>query len=135
MGSSELAVLGFAAWTLILLTVIGLMRSGLVLTGRRRANDFKPDGSDVSTFSNRLCGAHANCYENLPVFLAVILLAIATGRSAATDPLALWFLGARIAQSAVHLVSTSQHAVTLRFAFMLVQIGILAWWIAQLIRM
>lgn len=135
MSPSELAVLGFAAWTLLLVTTIGLMRSGYVLGGKRPANSFNPDGADVSAFSNRLCRAHANCYENLPIFLAVILLAIATGRSVVTDPLALWFLGARVAQSATHLASTSQSAVTLRFAFMLVQVGILAWWIIQLVRM
>jgi hypothetical protein len=38
-----------------------------------------------------------------------------------TDGLAMWFLAARIAQSVVHLLSTSTAAVNARFAFYLAQ--------------
>ena len=132
MSNSALALLGFVSWTLLLLLGIGLMRSGLVLTGKRAANQFLPDGSDVSGFSNRLCRAHANCFENLPVFAAVILLALVMGRNGITDPLALPFLGARIGQSLTHLVSTSHYAVLLRFALFLAQWLILAYWVIRL---
>jgi len=133
MSNSALALLGFVSWTLLLLVMIGGMRSVLVLSGKRAANQFSPDGSDVSTFSNRLCRAHANCYENLPVFAAVILLALVMGRNGITDPLALWFLGARVVQSATHLVSTSHYAVLVRFAFFLAQWVILAYWVFRLL--
>jgi uncharacterized MAPEG superfamily protein len=103
-----------------------------VLTKKRAANDFLPSGEDVSPFSNRLCRAHANCYENLPVFAALILLALVTGNEAITDPLARWVLVARVAQSLVHLISTSEAAVSLRATFLLVQLGIEAYWIVQL---
>jgi hypothetical protein len=43
-----------------------------------------------------------------------------------TDGLALWFLAARIGQSAVHLLSTSPAAVNARFAFYLVQWMVMA---------
>ncbi len=133
MSSSALALLGFAAWTLFLLGLIAVLRSGLVLTGARPANAFSPSGTDVSEFSGRLCRAHANCYENLPVFAAVILVAITSGASSLTDPLALWFLAARIGQSVVHLVSTSPLAVTLRFGLFLVQYVILVWFVLRLV--
>ena len=133
MSNSALALLGFVSWTLLLLVMIGGMRSVLVLSGKRAANQFLPDGSDVSMFSNRLCRAHANCYENLPVFAAVILLALVMGRNGITDPLALWFLGARVVQSATHLISTSHYAVLVRFTFFLAQWAILVYWVFRLL--
>lgn len=133
MSPSALALLGFAGWQLLLLTGIGAMRVSLVLGGKRAANQFLPDGSDVSAFSNRLCRAHANCYENLPIVASVLLLAMLQGKGGVTDPLALWLLAARVAQSVTHLVSTSKIAVLLRFSFFAVQVAILAYWILRLL--
>ncbi|MCW7536741.1 MAPEG family protein [Aquabacterium sp. A7-Y] len=130
---SLLAVLGYAGWTFSLLIGIAWMRASLVLRGRRRANSFGPWGDDVSPFSARLCRAHANCVENLPVFVAVILAAVGAGRSDITDPLALGFLAARIAQSGVHLWSVSSRAVAWRFAFMVAQMLVLCFWLVRLV--
>ena len=91
-----------------------------------------PSGEEVSPFSNRLCRAHANCYENLPIFAALILLALVTDNAGITDSLARWVLVARVAQSTVHLISTSELAVTLRATFHSVQLGIEAYWVVQL---
>jgi len=132
MSASSLSLVGYAAWTLLLGASIVFFRTGIVLAQKRAANDFLPSGEDVSPFSNRLCRAHANCYENLPVFAALILLALVTGNEAITDPLARWVLVARVAQSVVHLISTSEMAVTLRATLLLVQLGIEAYWIVQL---
>ena len=79
MSPSLLALLGYAAWTLVLLVGIGALRSGLTLSGQRAANSFRPDGSDVSEFSGRLSRAHANCYESLPAFAAIVLVAVVSG--------------------------------------------------------
>lgn len=132
MTPTATAILGFAAWTLVLLTLLGVMRTVLVMNGTKAANAFKPSGEDVSGFMARLTRAHANCYENLPIAGAVLLYAIATGQSAATDGLAYAFLCARILQSLTHLASTSIAAVTVRFAFFIVQVGILAFWLLKL---
>ena len=70
-----------------------------VLTGRRRINTFTPDGVAVSPFQARACRVHANCYENLPVFAALVLGAAAAGRSAVADSLAMVAFYARVAQS------------------------------------
>ena len=132
MTTSLLALLGFAVWTLLLLTVIVSWRSMLTLGGRA-ANSFTPTGDDVSPLAHRLCRAHANCYENLPVFASLVLVAHLTGNGAITDPLALWVLAARIGQSTVHVVSTSHPAVVVRFGFFAVQVAVEAWWVVGLL--
>lgn len=131
MSPSALALVGYAAWTLLLAITIITYRTGFVLTKKRAANSFTPSGEEVSPFSARLCRAHANCYENLPIFAALILLALVTDHAGITDSLAPWVLVARVAQSLVHLISTSEIAVTIRATLFTVQLGIEAYWIVQ----
>lgn len=133
MTNSLFALLGFAVWTLLLLLGIAALRSYYTLIGARRANGFAVSGEDVSPFSGRLCRAHANCYENLPAFAAIIIIAALSGNAAITDPLALGALAARVAQSCVHLISTRNRAVILRFSFLLVQVVIQGYWVVQLL--
>jgi len=132
LSPSALALVGYVAWTLLLAIGIVTFRTGFVLSKKRAANAFAPSGEDVSPFSARLCRAHANCYENLPIFAALILLALVTDNAAITDSLACWVLAARVAQSVVHLISTSEMAVTLRATFFSVQLGVEAYWIVRL---
>jgi uncharacterized MAPEG superfamily protein len=132
MSPSALALVGFVAWNLLLAIGVVSYRSGLFLAKQHTANGFDPDGADVSPFSGRLCRAHANCYENLPMFAGLVLLAMVTGNGAITDPLARWVLVARVAQSVVHLISTSELAVMIRVTFFSVQLGIMAYWVYQL---
>lgn len=134
MSASAIALVGYAAWTLVLLGMIAVVRGSLTLSGQRAANSFGVDGSDVSPFSNRLCRAHANCYENLPVFAALVLVALATGNAAITNALAPWVLAARVGQSITHLVSTSSLAVQARFGLFLAQFLIQVWWVVSLLR-
>lgn len=131
MTPTAVALLGFAAWTILLVAFLGLYRTGLVLAGKKAANAFSPSGEDLEGFGRRLTRAHANCYENLPVAAAVLLYAIAAGEAAVTDGAAYLFLGARIAQSVTHLISTARPFVLIRFAFFIVQVALLAWWIVQ----
>ena len=126
MSPSAVALLGFAAWTLLLILTIVSIRSYLVLTGQRKSAAFDPGGADVSAFSQRLCRAHANCYENLPIFGAIIAVALITGRNEVTDGLAMFVLYARLGQSIVHLISTSPWMIRIRFAFYLVQLLVMA---------
>jgi uncharacterized MAPEG superfamily protein len=87
----------------------------------------------VGAFGARLTRAHANCYESLPIFASLILVALVTGNAGVTDPLALWALAARVGQSTTHLLSTSNPAVQVRFAFFVVQFVIQALWAVQLL--
>ena len=132
MTATAYALLGFASWTIFLLFLLGAYRTSAVMTGKKRANSFSPLGDDVSGFPQRLTRAHANCYENLPLAGAILLYAIATNQTGATDGLAYYFLGARILQSLAHLASTSTNAVTIRFAFFIVQVAIEIYWLLAL---
>ncbi len=129
MTATALALLGFVAWTLLLMLLMESMRSWLVLSGRKRSDSFLIDGSDVSPFAQRLARAHANCYESFPIIGGLLLLALATRNTTITDPLALWMLAARVAQSITHLLSASALAVQIRFACFAVQLLIAVWWV------
>lgn len=130
---SFLALLGFIAWTLALLVLMEAERGRLVATGQVPPNRFVPDNANLSAFMQRLARAHANCIEGLPLFGGLLLLAIATGSTAITDPLAFLLLGARVFQSTVHLVSTSPAAAMIRFAAFGVQMVIAVHWVWRML--
>ncbi|MCO4792140.1 MAG: MAPEG family protein [Bacteriovoracaceae bacterium] len=129
MKNIEIALIGYVSWTLLLLTIIVLRRSFLILFAKKAANSFSPSGDDVTSFDQRLVRAHANCYENLPIFATLALFCIFKQYYQITDTFALYFLGARILQSIIHLSSTSVIAVYLRFTFFLIQIVIMIEWL------
>lgn len=130
---SVIALTGFITWALLLLVLMETIRSQLVLRGKVPANGFTPDNAGLSPFMQRLARAHANCVESLPVFGGLLLVAIATGRTVITDPLAYVLLGSRVFQSLVHLASTSPMAVKIRFTAFAVQMGIALYWAFQLL--
>lgn len=132
MTPTAVALLGYAAWTILLVVNLGLFRTGLVFGGKKKSNDFKASGEDLGSYGYRATRAHANCYENLPAAAAVMLYAIATNQTAITDPFALIFIGLRVAQSLVHLLSTAQPMVMIRFALYIGQNAILFYWILAL---
>lgn len=134
MESAYLLVLGFCSWALILLLGIGVLRFSFVLTGQRRANAFTPSGEEISSFGHRVCRAHANCYENLPVVIGVVLVAAMTHQLAIINPLALTFLTLRVLQSIVHVLSNAVTAVLIRFLLFAAQVAILAYWIICLFK-
>jgi uncharacterized MAPEG superfamily protein len=130
---TALALTGFIAWTLALLILMEAIRAWLVVSGRVAANGFVSDNANLSPFMQRLARAHANCLEGLPIFGGLMLVALATGRSGVTDPLAVVLLGARLVQSCIHLASVSPRAVTLRFVAFALQMGIAALWAVGLL--
>ncbi len=132
MNATIVALTGYISWTLFLLVVIAIYRTMLVMKKERLPNAFKADGSDSPDMGQRLTRAQLNCAESFAFTGGVMLLALATSSSAVTDPLALWLLAARVAQSVVHLVSTSVLAVQIRFAFFLAQVGISGYWLFTL---
>ena len=128
MSHTASAFAAFISWALLLLVLMEVNRSYLVVTGKVAANGFTPDNANLSPFMQRLARAHANCIEGLPIFGGLLAVAMMTSRTSVTDPLAFWFLGARIAQSIIHLISTSPTAVTLRFTAFAVQMLIGLYW-------
>lgn len=133
MNKSILAFIIFAAWALALLVLMEVLRAHVVVNGRAKANEITPDNSVLSPFMQRLARAHANCIEGLPIFGGLLLIAIVSDQQTVTDPLALWLIAARIAQSSVHLVSLSLLAINIRFAFFVVQLLIASYWAYALI--
>lgn len=130
---SVIALAGFIAWALLLLLLMEAMRVSLVLRGKLQATAFTPDNAGLSPFMQRLARAHGNCVEGLPVFGGLLLVAIATGTTQVTDPLAPVLLASRVLQSLVHLISVGPVAVNLRFAAFCVQLAIGAYWTVALL--
>ena len=135
MTATVLALTGFIAWTLLLLVLMEAIRAQLVLTRTVPADGFDPTNSTLSPFMQRLARAHANCLEGLPIFGGLMLVAIVTGRTGVTDPLAPVLLAARLVQSSIHLVSVSRTAITLRFGAFTVQLAIAVVWTVRLFTM
>jgi uncharacterized MAPEG superfamily protein len=131
--STAIALSGFIAWALLLVILMEILRSRLVVIKAIGINKFKPDNSNLSLFMQRLARAHANCIEGLPIFGGLLFVAIATGHTAITDPLAYVLLAARILQSCFHLLSLSITAVTIRATFFAIQMGIGAYWAIRLL--
>ncbi len=128
LSNTSIAFLGYLALMIVVLLILAGLRTGLTLSGKKRANDFAPTGEDAGAFSRRLVRTHANIYEFFPIYGGVLLYALATGQTAVTNGLAIIFIGARVLQSCIHLLSTSVIAVQVRFFFFLVQFFIAAYW-------
>ena len=133
MSTSLVVLCLFAGWTILLVASLALFRGLHASRAGKALNSFAPDGTDLGGFGQRLTRAHLNCLEFLPVAGAVILAAAVAGRGDLTDPLAMPLLFARLAQSVVHLLSTSVPMVMLRAALLVVQLAIVASWIFRLV--
>src|SRR5690348_9586544 len=130
---SAIALTAFIAWTLLLRTLMEVIRSQLVLRGKVPANGFTPDNANLSPFMQRLARAHANCLEGLPVFGGLMVICLLAGKQSISNPLAYVLLAARLLQSVIHLWSTSSTAVTIRFTAFAVQMAIALYWAVRLV--
>ena len=118
-------LLGFAAWTLIvLLAGVGVRRWALILSHRASLTSFPADTAHGSPAYRRAMRAHANCVENLPVFAAIVLVAsLARLAPPFFGTLCVATMIGRIGQSSVHmLLPESNASIAVRFAFFLLQI-------------
>jgi len=125
MQVSAYALLAFAAWTLTtLIFTIGVYRWSRVLTGRATVAEWRADEPQGSEWYRRAMRAHANCVENLPVFAAIVLLALVNDFSDPWfDRLAVAVPVARVMQTSVHVALPQTNLVaSIRFAFFLVQV-------------
>jgi uncharacterized MAPEG superfamily protein len=120
--------LGYIAWTFLLSLGLAAARFAAMASEGRLANSFVADGTDLKPFGHRVTRAQGNSLEWLAIPAALLLYAIATGQTALTDTMAPLALGARVAQSGMHLISTSPRAVLLRGSFLGTQLGIWVFW-------
>ena len=119
-------LLGFAAWTILLLTfTIGVYRWGLIFAGRAPINGFRADQPEGADWYKRAMRAHANCIENLPVFAAIVVALHVSGAGGpAADFASIGVLAARVMQSLVHVsVPQTSAVVAVRFSFLFVQLA------------
>lgn len=129
-------LLGFAAWTvLLLIATVGIYRWSRILTGNAGIASFRAGQIEGTGWYERGTRAHANCIENLPVFAAIVL-ALQVGKVGGTlvDGLSIAILAARIVQSLVHVCFVQANAiVSVRFAFFSVQIASFVWLVAIIV--
>jgi len=130
------SLLGFAAWTLLLLlATVGVYRWGRIFTRRSQVAEFRADQVEGADWYRRSMRAHANCVENLPVFGAIVFAMHVAGVGGSTvDVISILVLVARVIQSLVHvsLVQTN-FVASVRFAFFFAQfIGFVALIVAVL---
>jgi uncharacterized MAPEG superfamily protein len=121
------ALLGFTACTLALVVIVLVWRVVEVLHGKRVNSWGRGASIAVPSLVERASHAHLNALENLPVFAVLVLAAQILGKTGGVDTLGGWVLGARIAQSIVHLLGTSQPLVLIRATFYFTQLGLFAW--------
>ena len=133
MSATAFALVGFAAWTGLLVFGLANFRIAIAMRTGKPLNTFLPSGEDLDGLGKRWTRVHLNCLEFLPIFGAVALSAIATGNAAVTDPLAMVVLYARFAQSIVHLIGVSVPLVLTRATLFVVQLAIVLWWAYQLL--
>ena len=118
-------LLGFAVWTLLLLTfTIGVYRWALIFAGRSPINGFPADQPEGADWYKRAMRAHANCIENLPVFAAIVLALDVSGTGGpVADFASIGVLVARVTQSLVHVcLPQTSSVVAVRFSLLFVQL-------------
>jgi uncharacterized MAPEG superfamily protein len=123
-------LLGFAAWTLVLLVgTVGVYRWRRILLGRANIRDWRADEPQGNERYRRAMRAHMNCVENLPVYAAVVVATLATGvHSPWLDGLAIILLVARISQSIMHVALEPTELIAgTRFVLFAVQVVCMAW--------
>ena len=118
-------LLGFTAWTLVLLmATVGVYRWANILMSKARIASFRSDQLEGEDWYRRGTRAHANCIENLPVFGAIVYVITTIGlQGPMVDTLCIAILAARICQSTVHVSHVQTDAlVAVRFSFFSVQL-------------
>lgn len=119
------ALLCFVVWTILLALSYATYRVPLILTGSKKASHWERNASnpvDDPAILQRAKGAHLNCVENLPLFAAVVLAAVATNQAAVVDGIAAYVFYARIVQSVMHLLGQSFLFIAVRATFFVIQL-------------
>src|SRR5690348_6098787 len=110
------AMIGYVAWTFIVVSVILLARLAMMITDGKKMNEFPGGVQHGGERYWRMNRAHMSLVENLPIVLASLWLFYAF---ATPHGLFVWLpliaLGGRVLQSLAHVASGSVPSVTVRF--------------------
>jgi len=131
MDATGSTILWLVLWWALLMVQLPLVR--LLASRKTGSMAFDPNGFDLEGYGRRLTRAIANCQENIPLYIGVLLFAMVTGNTDVTNTTAFWLLYARIAQSVTHLVSTSSPMILVRFFFYLLQYLLIVCWVVQML--
>ena len=131
MEATAATILWLVMWWALLMVQLPLVR--LLASRKTGSMAFDPNGFDLQGYGRRLTRAIANCQENIPIYIVVLLFAMVTDNTAITNATAIWLLYARIAQSVTHLVSTSSAMILVRFFFFLLQFLLIVCWVVQML--
>lgn len=134
MSASIAVLLAFAALTFVLVAVYVSYRVTLVLSMKTPANSWTRNAASWQNpaWATRVEHAHLNCLENLPLYAAVVLAASLLNQLAVVDGLAWVYFGFRLAQSLIHIISTSALFVFLRALMLSGQWVCLGYWLLTL---
>ena len=124
-------MLGLIAWTMTLTLALLTVRFSAMFKGHP-ANGFAQDGGDLSRIGQRVTRAHGNSLEWLAIPMGLMAYSLATDHTAVTDGLAMIFVYSRVAQSVMHMISTSVPVVLVRASFFTVQNVIAIIWLFKL---
>lgn len=130
MSTPVWVLLAFAGWTLaLLICTVGVYRWRQILSGRSSIREWRADQAQGSERYQRAMRAHMNCVENLPVYAAIVVAAfIAEVQSPWLDALAVTLLGARVAQSIIHVAFKPTEVIAgLRFTLFAIQVVCMIW--------
>jgi uncharacterized MAPEG superfamily protein len=130
MSATATCLLGLVAWSMILTMLLLTARTAAMIKGHP-VNTFTQDGGDLAAMGQRITRAHANSLEWLAIPVGLLAYGLATGHSDVTDGLAMIFLGARVIQSVMHIISTGTPVVLVRASFFTVQVVISIIWLVQ----
>ncbi len=129
------ALLGYAAWTMLLVLLVVGARAVKVFRGEKKVNEFPGGVQHGGDRYWRLYRAHANTVENLPIVAVIVLVGtLVHTTSAAWNALPVVALGARVVQSAAHVSSGSVMAVNVRFTAFLAQYVCFGWMLVEIAR-
>lgn len=120
--SALVALIGFAAWTLLLVFIAVNWRALEILRGVPADSWTRGAERERPSMVKRIEHAHFNCLENLPVFAVIVLAAYAMGKNTVVDTLACYVLIARLGQSLIHIAGVSHWMVMLRAVFYTAQV-------------
>lgn len=123
MNTALVALSGFTLWTILLTLALVSIRGANSFGGAKIAlNAFVPSGTDMPGLGQRITRAHLNCLESLPVFAALVIVGGLSDQLGVMESTVMYVLYARIAQSVVHMISTSVPMVLARATFFTVQV-------------
>lgn len=128
MQEAYVALLIYGMWMYGLILVMLFLRVSAARAGKVTFQTVTADNRNISDFAYRLSRAHANCYENLPVFVGIVAVAGLSGQISVINGMAYIFILARILQSCVHLYSSSAKFVPIRGLLFGIQVFLQIYW-------